>query len=172
MPSEPAREIGVALSGGGHRAALFGLGALLALVDLRLNRQVSYISSVSGGSITNAFIALNSRFEQATPADFEKTARKLTSVIVNQGILNRGTIVAIFLLLLVLLLAAALPFFYPLEFLPERQRLPFAAIVVIVALTLFLLRGLLLERILSKRILRNRDGDAARFRDIDAPNIE
>lgn len=47
-------EIAIALSGGGHRASLFSLGVLLALVDLRLNRQVSYVASVSGGSITNA----------------------------------------------------------------------------------------------------------------------
>jgi NTE family protein len=48
--------LGVALSGGGFRATVYGLGALLYLVDSGLNKQVTSISSVSGGSI-----AVNSR---------------------------------------------------------------------------------------------------------------
>ena len=41
------RHIGVALSGGGHRATVFGLGALLALVDQGLNREVVSVASLS-----------------------------------------------------------------------------------------------------------------------------
>jgi hypothetical protein len=47
--------IGVAISGGGHRAALFGLGALLYLIDAGKGPRLGSISSVSGGSLTNAF---------------------------------------------------------------------------------------------------------------------
>jgi hypothetical protein len=47
--------IGLAISGGGHRAALFGLGALLYLVDAGKGRQLGSIASVSGGSLTNAY---------------------------------------------------------------------------------------------------------------------
>lgn len=43
--------IGLALSGGGIRAAVFHLGVLKQLADLRLLEQVSQISSVSGGSL-------------------------------------------------------------------------------------------------------------------------
>jgi hypothetical protein len=50
---QPFPHVAVALSGGGHRASLFGLGVLLALVDLGLNRLVTQVVSVSGGSITN-----------------------------------------------------------------------------------------------------------------------
>jgi hypothetical protein len=50
--------VGIALSGGGHRATLFGLGALLATVDLGVNERVVQISSVSGGSLLNGFLAL------------------------------------------------------------------------------------------------------------------
>jgi len=50
-------KIGIALSGGGHRASLFGLGALLYLADARKNQEVTSISSVSGGSLTNAYVA-------------------------------------------------------------------------------------------------------------------
>lgn len=52
------KSIGVAISGGGHRATAYGLGVLLYLVDSRLNQRVGTISSVSGGSILNAFVAL------------------------------------------------------------------------------------------------------------------
>lgn len=49
-------KIGVAISGGGYRATLFGLGVLLYLADVARNNEVVTISSVSGGSITNAFV--------------------------------------------------------------------------------------------------------------------
>lgn len=46
--------IGLALSGGGFRASLFHLGALLRLNELGLLARLSEVSSVSGGSITAA----------------------------------------------------------------------------------------------------------------------
>jgi hypothetical protein len=52
------RRIGVAVSGGGYRAAAWGLGTLLYLADAELNDQVVTVSSVSGGSITNAALGL------------------------------------------------------------------------------------------------------------------
>src|SRR4051794_19857362 len=59
---EKTAPIGVALSGGGVRASLFSLGALLFLVDSGLSRRVREIASVSGGSITNAFVAQHCHF--------------------------------------------------------------------------------------------------------------
>ena len=50
--------LGVALSGGGHRAAVFSLGALLYMVDARVSPNVTTISSVSGGSLLNGYLAL------------------------------------------------------------------------------------------------------------------
>lgn len=46
--------IGVALSGGGHRSALFGVGALFYLVSSNRAKSIRTIASVSGGSYTNA----------------------------------------------------------------------------------------------------------------------
>jgi hypothetical protein len=67
--------IGVCLSGGGHRASVFSLGALLYLVDVDRHRDVQAISSVSGGSLTNAFLATQeSPFSSIDPATFEKAA--------------------------------------------------------------------------------------------------
>ncbi|WP_291991498.1 patatin-like phospholipase family protein [Candidatus Accumulibacter sp. ACC003] len=49
--------IGLALSGGGFRAALFGLGSLWRLNDAGLLRRLTRISSVSGGSILAGIVA-------------------------------------------------------------------------------------------------------------------
>ena len=70
-------QLAVALSGGGHRATLFALGALLALVDRGLNRQVAQISSVSGGSIANAFVAQRCHFDQLGPGELDPVAAEL-----------------------------------------------------------------------------------------------
>ena len=57
--------IGLAVSGGGSRAALFAAGAFEALARLRVGAErssmldsVSYISSVSGGSLASAYYVL------------------------------------------------------------------------------------------------------------------
>lgn len=57
-PRGPSTGIGVALSGGGYRAMLFHVGALLRLYETGLLEQCSRISSVSGGSITAAKLAI------------------------------------------------------------------------------------------------------------------
>ena len=54
----PEPGIGLAVSGGGYRAMLFHLGAFLRLHELGLLERLDRISSVSGGSITAAKIAL------------------------------------------------------------------------------------------------------------------
>ena len=45
--------LSLSLSGGGKRAAVFSLGALLALVNSGEHARIKTISSVSGGSTTN-----------------------------------------------------------------------------------------------------------------------
>ncbi len=54
-------EVGLALSGGGFRAALFGLGTLWRLNDCGWLKRLSRITSVSGGSITSAYLGMNWR---------------------------------------------------------------------------------------------------------------
>ena len=56
--------VGVALSGGGSRAAYFGASALEALAKIlpepgqpSLLEQVTYLSSVSGGSVASSYFA-------------------------------------------------------------------------------------------------------------------
>lgn len=53
------RRVGLALSGGGFRAAAFHLGVLRKLQSLGLLASIDLLSCVSGGSIAGAFVALN-----------------------------------------------------------------------------------------------------------------
>ncbi|MGB2874632.1 MAG: patatin-like phospholipase family protein [Gaiellaceae bacterium] len=52
-------KLGLALSGGGHRAAFFHIGVLARLAELGLLRPVQVISTVSGGSIVGALYYLH-----------------------------------------------------------------------------------------------------------------
>jgi predicted acylesterase/phospholipase RssA len=108
--------IGVALSGGGHRAALFGLGVLLYLVDAQKNREVTSIASVSGGSLTNGFVAQSSNYASTTRDEFTEVARRLATTIARKGTLWASPLT--WLYLAVLVLAAAAPvavWFLPLD---------------------------------------------------------
>ena len=50
---KPFGNIAIAFSGGGFRAAAFALGTLCYLERIGLTRQINYVSSASGGTITN-----------------------------------------------------------------------------------------------------------------------
>jgi predicted acylesterase/phospholipase RssA len=52
------QRLGLALSGGGHRAAFFHVGVLARLSELGLLRRVRVLSTVSGGSIVGALYYL------------------------------------------------------------------------------------------------------------------
>ncbi len=54
-----AEKVGLALSGGGFRAAFFHIGVLARLAELGLLRHVEIISTVSGGSIVGALYYLH-----------------------------------------------------------------------------------------------------------------
>lgn len=67
-------EIGVALSGGGHRATAWALGGLLALGDVGHNRAVTVMASVSGGSLANAYFAQHSTaFNRMSAEEVERS---------------------------------------------------------------------------------------------------
>jgi predicted acylesterase/phospholipase RssA len=103
LKSTPPEDIALTISGGGHRAALYGLGVLLAFVHRGLNRKVKRISSVSGGSIVNAYIALNTKFNDPnlTPHAFNEIAAKLIKIIVHKGVLTYPIIISLFLGLII-----------------------------------------------------------------------
>lgn len=74
------KKIGLALSGGGYRAAAYHIGTLRALKRLGILDKVDVISSVSGGSITAAYYALH----QDDFDEFEKSFKEK----LKKGILN------------------------------------------------------------------------------------
>jgi hypothetical protein len=145
--------VGIAISGGGHRATLFGLGALLAAVDLGLNRRVVQISSVSGGSLLNGFVAQRCAFNEEYTESFDRVAAQLATVIVNRGVLTKTWIWTILLSpIAVCLTAIAILGHAPL---PEVLLL---GIVMGLSLAAFLLRGWIVEWLLHRRLLGKGEG--------------
>ena len=90
MSSQGGRRLGVALSGGGHRATVWGWGTLLALADAGLNHQVTSIASVSGGSIANGVVANAGDFTTMAPADVEVAIRDGLRVAAREGLFFFG----------------------------------------------------------------------------------
>ena len=67
-PVRPFGAIALSLSGGGYRAAAFHLGALDMLHRLDLLRDVTALSTVSGGTFTGMRYALSLKFGQTIRA--------------------------------------------------------------------------------------------------------
>lgn len=149
----------VALSGGGHRATLATMGALMALVDRRLNKNVMQIASVSGGSITNGFVAQRCAFEQLGPGEFDHIASELFEIVTRRGVLTKGYLAA--LLCLPALVSTAVAAGLVVVALP-------VAVGVVLGLLLFL--GMLMfvgkeiEWLLNRRYLRLTEGASRRSR--------
>ncbi|OCT16703.1 hypothetical protein A8709_08525 [Paenibacillus pectinilyticus] len=63
------KKVGLALSGGGYRAAFFHLGVLARLAELDILKHINVISTVSGGSIIGAlyYLKLKERLSQEQP---------------------------------------------------------------------------------------------------------
>lgn len=79
--------LGIALSGGGVRAALFSLGVIIGLVETSKHLQVSCIASVSGGSIVNAVLAhMPGLRGYSTVEEFEPVASKLSANLAWTGV--------------------------------------------------------------------------------------
>src|SRR5271154_1749458 len=86
------KKIGLALSGGGHRAALYHLGLVRFLRDAGILSQVSHITSVSGGSILAAHLVLNWDRYNGSTNEFDAAAAGLfafTQLDVRKPIIRR-----------------------------------------------------------------------------------
>jgi NTE family protein len=69
--------VGLSLSGGGFRATLFHLGAVRRLNEFSILPKLTTVSSVSGGSILNAFLASRLPVPLTNGiADFDASASK------------------------------------------------------------------------------------------------
>ena len=110
VKAEPS--LAVSLSGGGHRATLFGLGALMYLVDAGANARVTSIASVSGGSLTNGFVGQALDFKSTDGTTFRhRVAKPLATQIARAGtlfatILSKLYVAALIIGAILVLLAA------------------------------------------------------------------
>jgi len=78
-PGHP--KLGLALSGGGHRAAFFHIGVLARLAELGLLRPIEVISTVSGGSIVGALYYLHVKNLLESKADGEITDADYVEIV-------------------------------------------------------------------------------------------
>ncbi len=74
-------KLGLALSGGGFRAAFFHVGVLARLAELDLLRRVEVISTVSGGSIAGALYYLRLRSLLQEKSDEEITREDYLALV-------------------------------------------------------------------------------------------
>ena len=81
LPARQRSGIALCLSGGGFRAALFHLGAVRRLNELGILANLAAISSVSGGSIMAAHLALNWERYTGSTEEFDKAASHLLDFI-------------------------------------------------------------------------------------------
>lgn len=91
------KKIGLALSGGGYRAAAYHIGTLRALHKLNVLDKVDVISSVSGGSITAAYYVLNKDkgFDTFEKSFKKKLKHNVLWIAIIELLLVIGAIVAI-----------------------------------------------------------------------------
>ena len=91
---EGTHSVGIALSGGGYRAALFALGALMYVREACRapgnSRRVFAISSVSGGSILNGLLAHTGGLAELDDGRFEDVVRALIQHATGAGSMFAG----------------------------------------------------------------------------------
>jgi predicted acylesterase/phospholipase RssA len=71
------QRFGLALSGGGFRAVLYHLGVIRFLRDANLLPKVTHITSVSGGSVIGAHLALNWQRYCGSDQEFQEVSSEL-----------------------------------------------------------------------------------------------
>ncbi|MGH9242757.1 MAG: hypothetical protein ACRD29_00210 [Acidimicrobiales bacterium] len=103
----PRQHIAVAISGGGHRASLFGLGALLYLVDAGKGPELATISSISGGSITNGYVGVTTDIRAVAPADFWRGMKPFARQVATVGTLFASPLTVAYLVLGSVIMVAA-----------------------------------------------------------------
>jgi predicted acylesterase/phospholipase RssA len=106
--SRSPESLGVAISGGGVRAAFFALGALLYLVHTDLHRHIRLVSSVSGGSIVNVAVALDGDLTEADAVRFGRLVGRASNRMAKKGVFFWPGLRSILLSILILTLWAPL----------------------------------------------------------------
>lgn len=99
--------IAVAFSGGGHRACVFALGALLYLADAGKTKHVTSVSSVSGGSLANGAVAQDLDLTTASAEQVEQAVGRVARRVTGLGTVFGAALTWLYLVVLVLLVVAA-----------------------------------------------------------------
>lgn len=98
------KKIGLALSGGGFRAAAFHLGTLKKLNELGILPLIDVVSTISGGSITGAYYVLHKE-------NFDLFLKKMQEIL-KKNLILRACFSLSFIVRLIFMLATIFGFFY------------------------------------------------------------
>jgi hypothetical protein len=148
---EGGTSLGIALSGGGSRAAAFAIGALLYVVDSGLNKFVTAITSVSGGSIPNAAAAHFGDFRTATPEGIRECLIPVAQSLA-QGIVPRRVVrLYVGLIYLALTTSALVALFGR-----SSLRITVPTLCILLVLVLVSVRGLVIEWMMRRVVPSSR----------------
>jgi hypothetical protein len=154
----------IAMSGGGHRASLFGLGALLYCADAGLNSDVTSIASVSGGSITNGYVGSQLDYATTSGPVFEQAMKPLVRRCAVTGTVQWAWET---LLLLAAILAgvalAVVAWFLPVD---DWLQVVLFLVGLLAALALTQLRSWVADRVLRRQLF-TRNGRAMTLADLN-----
>jgi len=170
-PNANGKSLAVSLSGGGHRATLFVLGALMYLVDAKANTFVTSIASVSGGSLTNGLIGQNLNFKETDGNEFRsRVASPLATQIAKKGTLFAPLFSKFYLVILIVtgILALIIPAIVPM---PWYARI----LLFLIGLTLwgwiFAARGRVCARAFNTTLF-SPNGRGTKLSDIKKHNLD
>ena len=171
LPNDNVKSLAVSLSGGGHRATLFVLGALMYLVDAKANAYVTSIASVSGGSLTNGLVGQNLDFRRTDGTEFRnRVASPLATQIAKSGTLFAPFFTKFYLAILVVagILVVLIPAIAPV---PWYARL----LLFFIGLTLwgyiFAARGRVCARAFNSTLF-SPNGQGTKLADIKRENLD
>ena len=156
----------IAISGGGHRASLFGLGALLYLADSGLNADVSSISSVSGGSLTNGFVGAHLDYATASSAEFADSVTPLVKRCAVEGTVQWAPEAVALVAGIVIGVALAIgAWFVPG---PGWLRPVLFVLGLVLALGLTQLRSVVADRVFRRLLFRTPAGKSIHLKDMQS----
>jgi len=155
----------VAISGGGHRASLFGVGALQYLADAGLNAEVTSIASVSGGSLTNGYLGAHLDYPAVSGPEFDAAVAPLVKRCAVQGTVQWAPeAVALLVGIGVGVVVAIGAWFLPVA---GWLRLVLCLLGLVLALGLLESRSVVADRIFRRLLFSTPDGGAIRLADLN-----
>jgi len=158
------QSIGITLSGGGFRATIFSLGVLYYLIEKGLGKRLQYVASVSGGSVTNGYVAQQCDLSSVTPEQFRELVRTMGRKVAHEGLFRSPPVLVwLFSTTLILLVGAAVTVWAGTVVV---RALAMATTLLLVASALHL-RGAALSWALGWQFFR-RDGRYTKLEDLSA----